>query len=145
MKIAALSISSKIPVLSLSSVKRELLYTTMASEGWTVITFLPLTWKNKFQITNHWCSFYFSTTHPSELLMFTKTCDCTLPVFKWPGGHCHQTSWTARSWLVCWWEGSCFMSSPSCSLQIPSDDVFVPLTDSTGNCLILWWRFKETP
>lgn len=39
MKVAALSISSKIPVLSLSSVKPELLYRTMGSEWGSVIFF----------------------------------------------------------------------------------------------------------
>lgn len=42
MKIAALSISSKIPVLSLSSVKPEVFCRTMCSEGGRVISFFAI-------------------------------------------------------------------------------------------------------
>lgn len=75
-KIAALLISSKIPVLSISSAKSELFYRTMGCEGRSIISFSPFTWKSKLQVTNYWRSSQLSTPHPSELLVFTKTWLC---------------------------------------------------------------------
>lgn len=80
MKIAALSIASKTPVLSLSSVRPELLYRTMFSGGGRVISFFTIDLGG--QITSLLLQFPFLYHHPSELLTFTKTGDCTLPVFK---------------------------------------------------------------
>lgn len=136
MKVAALSISSKIPVLGLSSVKPELLYRTMGSEWGRVIFFYHWLRRANFKLLHYWFSFCFSTTHPSELLMFTKTCYCTLPVFKWPGCHAIRPHGSPDHWLLCWWDGNCFMPSLSCSLQIPGAGVFVPLTESTDNQLL---------
>lgn len=38
--------------------------------------------------------------------------------------------------LLCWWNGTSFISSLSCFLHIPGDSVFVPFTESTDKLLL---------